>query len=252
MFYIYDNDYKDIRNVLPFGLLIKEKDNEKDTEFLSRIKRESEDALVVDIILSLDNSKSNYAETFKDFKIFYPHDSKLEFVRDNIIFPKICQSYSQIACGLAKGYKNFFISACMLSNVWELKKLPKDISLLACPNDAENGNFWIRPEGISQYSDFIKNWVLKKTPNFSETLREYQNKKCTIVSEEERIVGITAEQQCGLGLLPEEFDMLRANCNQRCVGCEKCNRLLQTFNKIPHLKKSALEEVERKISDEKE
>lgn len=234
MLYIEEEYFKEVSNVLPIGLFMTKDPQEKETAFLERIAKYTKDPIVGDIVLVIPKKFAKYAETFDKLKIYFYNDENEELVYPNTMYPKVCHSESQIDHAIKRGYKIITIGQELLSN-WRLlnKNIDKDIIFFSTPNNGKNGQFWIRPEGIKIYNNLISNWNINYVNNISNAIRRYQSGICASNEEDDIICGIPHKDQIGIGLLPEEFDQLRSQCEQDCIGCVKCKRILETFNKIP-------------------
>lgn len=231
MFYISDDDFEKVKNIQPIGIIARQKKDEKETTFLSRLRQYNDNSLVQDIFLELDMNKEIYATTFNSWKIIFPEDKLFKFRNKNIYYPKVCSSERTVKDAIEKGYINILLDQNLLPQITPiLEKVPKEINFSSTANDGTNNNFWIRPEGIEQYNSVIKNWFLISTPDMSDTIRYYQSKNS--IGSKTMIHGLEIEEQSGISLLPQEFDKLRFSCNKHCLTCELCERTLHSFNKI--------------------
>lgn len=232
MFYLKDEDFtEDIRNIKPIGIVASRKTEEKMVSFLERLERYNSNSLVQEIILELDIDNENYVDAFKEWKIIYKEDLDFKIKGKNVFYPKICSTEREIQEAFKEGYINISLDQNLLS-FQLLKKLKaiQDVRIFSTANNGYNNSFWIRPEGIKEYSSFINDWFLVATPNMSETIRYYQDGNS--LGSKTIIAGLEETEQSGLGLLPQEFDKIRLSCAQHCLDCQICERFLYPFNKI--------------------
>lgn len=218
-----------LKNVSNIGIIFERGDKELDFSILKKSKELLEDSRVKGLLIKGKNFSKDIIENFPLINFWQEDFFDSNKIPNNLIYPNIIKQESELTYAKSIGYTNFIIDGILLNNIDRLKKYKKNNEIFwAIPNDARNGHFWIRPEGLAQYEDIINNWILIPVEDSSNLIRRYKD-KITGVLETPIILGLQYAPRT-VHCLPKEFDMLRANCKGRCLSCVKCDRLLKTFN----------------------
>lgn len=228
MFFI-EEKLSNLKNVTNIGIIFQREDKELDFSVLKKSKEFLEDPRIKSLLIKGKNFSKDIIENFPLINFWQEDFFEEDPIPNNLIYPNVIKQESELAYAKKIGYKNFIIDGILLNNKNYLKKYKKNNEIFwAIPNDARNGHFWIRPEGISEYKDIIDNWILMPVEDNSNLIRRYKN-EITGVIDVPIILGLNYAPKT-VHCLPKEFDELRSVCRGKCLSCIKCDRLLNTFN----------------------
>lgn len=142
------------------------------------------------------------------------------------------------------GIKNLIIETPLLNDEENLKLLQEleYNNLFVIPNRIEYQDTidpnWIRPEAVSLYKKYIKNYILAfdDRVNVDTVVRAYISEKWigkirSIVTN----IDIESELANVDNILSYTFDKRRMNCHGDCHRCIKCSRDINYINRIKNL-----------------
>lgn len=226
--YFIEEKFSKERNISNFGIIVTKEENESNFSLLNRIMEYNSDNRIKKIFVIGNKIPTDYVEGLNNIYFLDKEYDKTD-VYPNLVYPKNIVTENQFIFARQLGYKNFILSGNLLQDKEKLLKYKKeDETFWAVPNNAAKGQFWIRPEGISLYNNIIDYWLLYSDNTVANILRRYQN-EITGVLDPLIICNLNYDSKT-IHCLPRKFDELRASCKGRCLSCNKCNRLLNSFN----------------------
>ena len=161
----------------------------------------------------------------------------------NFMFINLASTFEEVYVYASYGVTDIYICEALGFHLKDLQSFrEKGIALRVFPDIAQSrlnnvpdlAKFFIRPEGLDIYEDYIDTielWCHDRS--ISVTYEIYKQRVWTGYLED-LIIGFSSDFSLHNNALLPTFDEIRVDCGQKCL-CDKCHYCERFYNLAPHL-----------------